>query len=92
VVEITNFIFAWYFFIKITYLGKYCSGNGPPNTPRACQIVDNLTCTRDITNDSHSLDQSDLRNWSIRTNHACFKKIAAEIFTIYRRIAYNKLF
>jgi hypothetical protein len=33
-------------------LGKYCSGNSSPNTPRACQIVDNLTCTRDITNDN----------------------------------------
>jgi hypothetical protein len=32
---------------------------------------------------SHSLDQSDLRSWSVRTNHTCFKKIAVEIFTIY---------
>jgi hypothetical protein len=23
-------------------LGKYCWGNSPPNTPRACQIVDNF--------------------------------------------------
>jgi hypothetical protein len=42
VVQIPNFIFACYFFIKITYLGKYCWGNSPPNTPRACQIVDNF--------------------------------------------------
>jgi hypothetical protein len=27
------------------------------------------------------LDQSDLRNWSVPTNHTCFKKIAPEIFT-----------
>jgi hypothetical protein len=48
-----NFIFTCYFFIKITYLGKYCSGNSPPNTPWACQIVDNnLTCIRDITNEN----------------------------------------
>jgi hypothetical protein len=35
----TEFDFC-YFFKKVTYLAKYCSGNGPPNTPGACQIVD----------------------------------------------------
>jgi hypothetical protein len=60
-VQIPNFIFARYFFIKITYWGKYFSGNSPPNIPWACQIVDNLACTEDITNDNVMFSKAYIR-------------------------------
>jgi hypothetical protein len=57
--------------------------NNQPNYIRDGNFFDN------------SLDQSDLRNWSVRTNHGCFKKIAAGnflTFSLFIDELYNNIF